>query len=129
MRLAYFELRRGKVDAALARFESIADPPPDPILRYWLSLLKGRALERAGRLPQAIDAFQEALDIVPAAHSARAALIAALVEARRGPEAARLAAAALATPPSDLDPWTMYILPDMRFWSAITGELRKAVVK
>lgn len=129
MRLAYFELRRGKLDAALTRFESITETPADPILRYWLALLKGRALEQAGRLPQAIEAFQEALDIVPAAPSARAALIAALSRARRAPEAARFAAASLATPPADVDPWTMYILPDMRFWDAIGAEIRKAVVK
>jgi VWFA-related protein len=130
LRLAYFDLRRGRVDAALKRFESIGpEPLDDPIVRFWLCLLKGRALEQAGKLTEAIDSFEQALDEVPAAPSARAALIAALVKARRGPEAARLAASSLSMPPADVDPWTIYILPDMRFWDAIHAEIRTAVTR
>src|SRR5262249_40003473 len=81
IRCGYFDLRRGKLDAALARFESVTEPPADPILRFWLALLRGRAREQAGQLPEAIDSYREALDVVPAAPSARAALIAALAKA------------------------------------------------
>jgi VWFA-related protein len=130
LRLAYFDLRRGRIDAALARFEGIRnDPANDTALRFWLHLLRGRALEQAGRLPDAIDMFQQALDDVPAAPSARSALIAALAKARRPAEAARIAAGALSTPPADVDPWTLYVLPDMRYWNAINEQLRKAVTR
>jgi VWFA-related protein len=130
LRLGYFELRRGRADAALARFAAIgADVPDDPVLRFWCHLLKGRALEAANRLTDAIASYEQALEDVPGATSAQAALVAALVKDQRGAEAAKLAASALSTPAADVDPWTMYVLPDMRFWQPIVSSLRKAVVR
>jgi hypothetical protein len=127
MRLAYFELRRGRAEPAVAMFETIEPRTTDPTLRYWLALLHGRALEEAGRTDDAIARYEEALDVVPGATSARAALVAGLAAARRTSDAARLASIALTTPAAPVDPWTMYVLPDMRFWPAVTAELRKAV--
>ena len=129
LRLAYFDLRRGRIEPSLSRFAAITDEPDDVVLRFWLHLLKGRALEQANRLPEAIAQFQFALDAVPDAPSARSGLIAALAKARRPAEAARVAARALSTSASDVDPWTMYVLPDMRYWTAISEEIRKAVTR
>ncbi|HKV98688.1 MAG TPA: VWA domain-containing protein [Vicinamibacterales bacterium] len=130
LRLGYFELRRGRTDAALARFTAIgADTPDDPVLRYWVHLLKGRALEAANRSAEAVASYEQALEDVPGATSARAALVAALVKNQRAGEAARLAANSLSTPSADVDPWTMYVLPDMRFWQPISSSLREAVVR
>jgi Ca-activated chloride channel family protein len=130
MRLAYFDVRRGRVDAALDRFAGITlENTDDPILRFWLRLLKGRAFQQANRLAEAIEQFQHALVDVPGAPSARSALVASLVQAGRGAEAARVAARALSTPAAEVDPWTIYVLPDMRFWAAITRELRTAVTR
>lgn len=127
LRLGYFELRRGRADAALARFDQVQTAPADVVLRFWLALLKGRALEESGRLPEAIEMFDRALEAVPSASSARAALVAALAAAKRPSEAARVASLALTTPGAPVDPWTLYVVPDMRFWPAITAELRRAV--
>ena len=129
LRLGYFELRRGRVDAALARFAAIDALPRDSTLRFWVHLLKGRALETASRLPEAMASYEQALEDVPGATSARSALITALVKSRRASEAAKIATSALSTSSADVDPWTMYVLPDMRFWDAIVSSLREAVVR
>jgi Ca-activated chloride channel family protein len=130
LRLAFFDLRRGRTDAAVARFEALGDPPSqDVVLRFWWRLLKGRALEQANRLPEAIACFEEALNDVPGAASARSALIAALAKAGRQTDAARVAARALSTPAAPIDPWTIYVLPDMRFWPAVEQTLRSAVTR
>ncbi|HET9371164.1 MAG TPA: VWA domain-containing protein [Vicinamibacterales bacterium] len=130
LRLGYFEFRRGRITEALARFDAVdRNALPDPVLRFWFHLLNGRALEQADRLPDAIASYQSALDDVPAATSARSALIAALARARQSSSAARLAAQTLSSASADVDPWTMYVLPDMRFWPAITTALREAVTR
>ena len=130
LRLAFFDLRRQRTDVALARMEALGDPPADDlVLRFWWNLLKGRTLEQANRLPEAIAHFEHALDDVPGAASARSALTAALMRARRPGDAARVAARALSTPAAPIDPWTMYVLPDMRFWDAINEALRAAVTR
>ncbi len=53
--------------------------------------------------------------------------VGALSKAHHPTEAARVAAAALTTPAAVVDPWTMYVLPDIRFWPGINEQLRKAV--
>jgi len=130
LRLGYFELRRGRVDAALARFDALGDQRGDDVvLRFWGHLLRGRALEQANRLPEAIASFQQALEDVPAATSARSALIAALARSGRPAAAGRIAAGALEVPASVVDPWTFYVLPDMRFWEPVAAALRRAVTR
>ncbi len=125
IRLGYFELRSGRVDAALKRLAD-AGTPDDPYLRYWLHLFQGRAYERSNRLDDAIAAYQRAFDDAPFAQSATSALSGALLMAGRQAEAARLAARALTVTPTD-DPWTTYGVPDSRFWSALVEALRRIV--
>jgi tetratricopeptide (TPR) repeat protein len=128
IRLGYFELRRNRTDAALARFDQ-AGVPKDAILRYWLALFRGQALERQKRAGDAIASYQSALKDAPYAQSAVLALAAALVGAHRDGEAAGLVERALAMHPPPYDPWADYVLPDWRFWPRATRELRKAVTK
>lgn len=125
LRLGFFELRRGRVNAALARFEQVSEPQ-DKFMRYWLGLMRGRALEEAGRLDDAIASYQMAFDEVPFARSATVALCAALVAAHRDGDAQRLASRMLVSPPP-ADPWTVYVLPDWRFWGAMMDQLHNAV--
>jgi len=127
LRLGYFELRRGRLDEALAHFKD-AGQPQDQFVRYWLGLLQGRALEQAGKVDDAIASYQQAFDAVPFARSATVALSAALIQAHREPEAQRLAARMIVTPPPP-DPWSVYVLPDYRFWGAAMDQLRKAVIE
>jgi VWFA-related protein len=130
LRLGYFELRRGHVDEATAKFAAAsAAEPDDAIMRFWLHILYGRAFEQANRLDEAIQQYQTALGAVPGATSATSALIGALSKAHHPADAARVAAAALATPAAPVDPWTMYVLPDFRFWPSIIEQLRKVVAR
>jgi tetratricopeptide (TPR) repeat protein len=127
LRLGYFELRRGRLDEALARFKDVGQPQ-DRFLRYWLGLLWGRALEQAGKIDDAIASYEDAFNAVPFARSVTVALSAALVQAHREPDARRLAARMLVTP-APPDPWAVYVLPDYRFWEAAMDVLRKAVAE
>jgi tetratricopeptide (TPR) repeat protein len=130
LRAGYFELRRGHADAALLRFrEADSLPEDDVVLRFWFHLLNGQALEQANRLSEAIDSYRLALDDVPSATSARAALVSALVRNNQGSDGARIAREALLTFSATLDPWTIYVEPDMRYWKAISQQFRKVVEK
>lgn len=128
LRRAFIDLRTGRLESAVARFDALGEPPAgDVILRFWWRLLKGRALEQADRLPEAIGLFEQALADVPGAASARSALIAALARARRLADASRVAAQGLAMPRQAIDPWLLYLIPEMRFWPAAEQALRAAV--
>ena len=130
LRLAFFDVRRGRAADALARMDTIAVATiDDATLRFWIHLIRGRAFEQTGALDRAVDEFQQALDDVPGATSATSALIAALTKARQFAAATRLAATALSLAPAAVDPWTMYVLPDMRFWPEIERSLRRAVAR
>ncbi len=126
LRLGFFELRRGRVAEALTRFDQVGEPQ-EQFMRYWLGLLQGRALQKAGRISEAIASYQRAFNEVPFARSATAALCAALIADHREADAQRLAVRMLATSPPP-DPWTVYVLPDFRFWTLIIGQLRRAVM-
>lgn len=129
LRLAFFEVRRGRALAALQRLDGIHKDPHDEVLAFWVALVGGRALELAGQFDPAIERYTAALDIAPSATSARAALVTALAKAGRPADAAKIANDFLLNPAADRDPWTMYVLPDMRFWTELSTELRKAVVR
>ena len=79
LRWGYYELRRGRIDAALSHFKQ-AGSSTDAVVSYWLHLFTGRALERANRSAEAIAAYQLAVADAPFAQAATVALGAALVE-------------------------------------------------
>jgi tetratricopeptide (TPR) repeat protein len=128
VRLGYFELRRGRVDAALKAFNA-AGASPDGAVKYWLGLFQGQALERKQDAAGAIEAYGRAVAAVPYAQTAAFSLAAALAGAHRGSESAALTARALSLHDSRIDPWTIYTLPDMRFWDRATIDLRAAIAR
>jgi tetratricopeptide (TPR) repeat protein len=128
LRLGYFELRRGRVDAALKDFTA-AGAPSEAALRYWLSLFEGQALEQKADRAGALEAYRKAFTAVPYALSASLALASALADARRGPESAALMMKTLSIDQAPVDPWALYTLPDMRFWDYATSNLRAAIAR
>ena len=125
LRWGYFELRRGRADQALTHFAE-AGEPGEPVLRYWLHLFKGRALERVGRLDDAIASYRLACAEVPYAQSATTALAVALVANHQADEAAALMNRMLSVQPP-LDPWSFYTFPATRSWQTLMSQLREAV--
>ena len=125
LRLGYFEWRRGNTAEALAQYDQ-ADTPVDPYVAYTLHLFRGRALESAGRLDDAIVAYRAALSIT-SAQSGILALGAALAAAHRGDEASALVRQRLIVTDEPIDPWTVYVAPDTRVWGRAMGNLRAAV--
>jgi Ca-activated chloride channel homolog len=125
LRWGYFELRRGRADAALTHFGQVGEHG-DAVLRYWLHLFKGRALERLGRLDEAIASYRLAFSDVPYAQSATTALAVALVANHQAGEAAALTNRMLSVQPP-LDPWSFYTFPATRFWQTLMSRLREAV--
>jgi Ca-activated chloride channel family protein len=125
LRWGYFQLRRGRVDDALAHFTQTG-VPEDVALRYWLSLFQGRALDRANRPAEALESYRRAFDAVPHAQAATTALGAALVSNHRRDEAAALMQRMLSGPPP-LDPWRFYTYPAWRHWTTLVSDFHDAV--
>jgi tetratricopeptide (TPR) repeat protein len=126
LRLGFFELRRDHPDAAIARFTE-AGQAPDSDVRYLLHLLRGRALEQVNRRNDAIADYRAALAEFPFAQSATLALGTALAANGRVDESAALMSQMLAVPAPVYDPWTLYAVPDWRFWPGVIKTLRQAV--
>ena len=125
LRWGYFELRRGRADEALTHFAEVG-APGDAVLRYWLHLFKGRALQSVGRLDEAIASYRLAFAEVPYAQSATTALAAALVANHQADEAAAVTNRMLTVRPP-LDPWNFYTFPATRFWRTLMSQLHEAV--
>ncbi len=126
LRLGFFELRRGKPDAAIARFDT-AGRSDDAQVRYLIHLLRGRALEQVKRRDEAIAEYRQALTDFPLAQSATLSLGEALTANGHTDEAAALTFELLSIRTPRFDPWTLYAVPDWRFWTDIITDLRKAV--
>ncbi len=128
LRWGAYESELGHPDAALARFDQIGDLR-DPFLRYWLGLLRGRALRRLNRPEEAIVAYRSAMLEFPSAQSGALGLAAALVGVHRTTEASAIVSRAVAADAnaSMPDPWTMYQSPDVRLWPGALDALRTAV--
>jgi tetratricopeptide (TPR) repeat protein len=125
LRWAYFHSRRGRWDEALDEYDLVGHPA-DPVLRYWLHLLRGRTLTRLKRPADALASYRKALDEFPSAQAAAFALSAALVADGQAGEARELVTRVL-TSPQPVDPWRTYGAPATRHWPRIYGELRKAI--
>ena len=125
LRWAYFNTRRGRFDQALAEFAEVGTPG-DPIVRFWLHLLRGRTLVRMNRTAEAVGEYRQALEDFPHAQSATLALGAALVDLGQG-SAARDVASGFLAGPQATDPWRAYGSPAQRHWARLYVELRKAI--
>ena len=127
IRWGYYELRLKHADAALAHFDK-AEPGPDLFLTYLGHLLRGRALEQAGRVDDAVASYRLAHHDVPEAQSASLALSGALVRGNQRLEATAVAHDAVTTAVPGLDPWLEYGAGDRRLWPLHLAQLRAAVV-
>jgi len=125
LRWGHFELRRGRADQALTHFAE-AGEPGDAVLRYWLHLFKGRALQSVGRLEEAIASYRLAFSEAPYAQSATTALAVALVANHQPDEAAVLMNRMLTVQPP-LDPWNFYTFPATRWWPTLMSQLHQAM--
>jgi hypothetical protein len=128
IRWAAFESDLGHQDVALNRLAAVGRLESD-VLRYWAGMIRGRALERAGRGSEAIDAYRAVVVEFPHAQSAGLSLAAALVGANRVAEAARLVSVTIAFPTGaeGPDPWDFYRAPETLLWSAAFDAIRREV--
>ena len=88
--------------------------------------LCARALERVGRIDEAIASYRLAFSEAPYAQSATTALAVALVANHQADEAAALTNRMLSVQPP-LDPWSFYTFPATRLWQTLMSQLREAV--
>jgi hypothetical protein len=115
----------GRPAEAIPMFERGEALGGDEWVMYLAQLLKGRALEAAGRIADAEVAYAAAIAIRPRARSANLAL-AALTFARGARADAALAM--VFDPSADAtDPWAQFGYGDYRFWPVRRDELRRAL--
>ena len=122
------ELELGRLDEALRHFD-LAGDPEDSVVRYWLHLFRGQALERLGRRADAIAAYRLAVRDAPSAQSAGLALAAALATDHQTAAAAAQVSQSLADGAAPPDPWLYYRTPDTRFLDALMSGLMGAIVR
>jgi tetratricopeptide (TPR) repeat protein len=130
VRWGAFESALGRPADALEHFDA-AGTPDDPVVRFWLDLLKGQALERAHRLPEAVESYRRAVREAPFSQSANLALAAALADSHRMLEASVLINGAIrpGAGAGHIDPWAYYDAPDVRRWPELFDDLRQAVAR
>ena len=127
LRWAFYDLRSNQIARALDHLDRVQGTN-DAYLIYLRHLFRGRALTRADRLGEAIDAYQSAMATVPQAQTARLALGSLLARENRRQDAVAVVSNALTLPGGAFDdPWTIYGGADQRFWPTLATELRREV--
>ena len=119
-------MRRGRLRESLNVLND-AGTPADPVVRYWVFLFKGLALNESRRQSDAIAAYRTALQAAPRAQAATAALGALLATSGATAEAATMLQDMLRAPSAETDPWILYLSPEIRFWLRLVEELRKSI--
>ncbi len=115
-RKAWLLVRLDRASDALATLDMFDDRwTTDPVVRYWIRLFRGRALDKLGRPDEAIHAYEEALAIVPGAQSPRVAILGLELARDRRDAAYALAAAIRTSPEAYEDPWWLYGFGERRF--------------
>jgi Ca-activated chloride channel homolog len=104
-----------------------AGTPVAPELRYLLNLFRGMALQRGGRLAEAVGAFRAAFSEAPYAQSATVALGTALAESGQSGEAAALLSRMWDITPAPVDPWLFYVFPHYPHVDEWRHQLRAAL--
>ena len=126
VRYAHFLLRSQAPDLALTQLiDAESTPTGDLHLRYLHALFKGHALEALERREEAAAAYRAALAILPAAQSARVALMntSLLLGDRTGAEA--LAEAIQTDRGGAVDPWWMYWQGQYRLHGTAMARVRE----
>jgi hypothetical protein len=124
-RKAWLLVRLNRPGEAIATLDVFDDRwTDDPVIRYWVRLFRGAALDKLGRLEEAIRAYHDALTVVPGAQSPRVALM-GLELARDQRDAAYALATAVRTAPEVYnDPWWLYPYGERRFLNERLAALR-----
>jgi len=125
VRLAGVLQRTGRNEEALQQLSAAATPASaDSGLTYLRLLITGTALDALNRRREAVEAYRAALDVVPAAQSARVALMNALLISgdRAGAEAI---AEQVQTSNDERDPWWMYWQGQYRVFGPVMARVRE----
>jgi hypothetical protein len=129
-RKAWLLVRLNRAPEALTTLDLVEDGwTADPVIRYWIRLFRGAALEKLNRPEEAIRSYHDALAIVPSAQSPRVAIMGLELASERRDEAYALATAVRTAPEAYTDPWWLYGFGDRRFLlerlAALRAEARK----
>jgi tetratricopeptide (TPR) repeat protein len=127
LRLAYHELRFGRIEAALPRLEEAVAATTDPFLRYFGNYFRAWALERSGRRGLAEQPYRAAIAALPRGSSpARMRLAALLMLSGRRAEAAQLVNDTLPQRTGRDETWELFKRGDARLLAELLRGLREA---
>ncbi|MFI5177150.1 MAG: hypothetical protein ACHQO8_01215 [Vicinamibacterales bacterium] len=124
--MGYLQFTLNDVTASLESFAHAYDSN-DPFVSYLARFLSGRALDRLGRRDDANAMYRMALQLIPGAQSASAALSANLFLAGHPDEAYAIAQGGLSAQPRPDDPWHEFGYGDRRFISTLVAQLHEAI--
>lgn len=126
VRLAWFLHRIDQHDEALTLLNEAGSlPNAEPAMQYLLHLFAGRVLDALGRHDEAAAAYRAALTVVPAAQSARVALMNTLIQQGAREQAEALAEQVQTETDDRLDPFWMYWQAQYRLYPAVMARLRE----
>ena len=127
LRLAYHDLRFGRIDVALPRLEQVLPATTDPFLRYFSHYFRAWALERSGRRELAEQPYRAAIIELPSGSGpARMRLAALLMLSGRRAEAAPLVNDALPQRTGRDETWDLFKRGDARLIPELLRQLREA---
>jgi hypothetical protein len=126
MRLGVMAIRNGNPNEALPYLRDAEAAGPDPFVGYLIHLFRGRAYERLGRPADTIEAYRQAVAILPG-QTAQLALATALAKAGDHAAAVTQAEAAARSTTEVKDPWMAYGRGDGRMWGDIAAQLRAQI--
>jgi tetratricopeptide (TPR) repeat protein len=131
VRRARVLLELGRPAEAFAALETLNDrlhSIDDGDVTYWSWLFRGRALDRLGRLDEAVEAFEAAHRAVPGTQAPAVALLALELRRDRPARAYEWAEAARRTSDAVTDPWWRYREADFRLFRARAIQLRRMML-
>lgn len=127
LRLAYHELRFGRIEAALPKLEQVPPATTDPFLRYFAYYFRAWALERSGRRELAESPYRAAVTELPRGSGpARMRLAALLMLSGRRAEAAQLVNDTLPQRTGRDETWDLFKRGDARLIPDLLGAMREA---
>jgi VWFA-related protein len=127
LRSAWFAVRHGAAQQAVASLQEQTAPSSDPYVRYIYAMVQGHALRAVGRAEAAEAAYRRALEVSPGAQSARVALLTLMLSRGQTEEAEKLAESVQTAGRDQIDPWWTYSRGDARMFPAILARLRELV--
>lgn len=126
LRAGWMLFQAGHFQEALDRLD-VGDVGDDRDLLYWSALFRGRTLTALDRHPDAVEAYQSALELFPGAQSASVALALGLFRLNRIADADELGRTLRARTSFPPDPWPKYVEGDARFVNQWLQQLRGAI--